>query len=168
MNIFFAVLLIFFAAFSRLIPHAPNFTPMISVALFAGVYLEKRLALAIPLLALLLSDVFLGFYGPLMAIVYGSTLLVSVFGFLMKGKVSIGRIAGTSFAGAVFFFVTTNFGVWALSGPAYPKTFAGLAECYTAAIPFFRNTLASTLIYSATLFGVYEIAAKYAWKTEVI
>ena len=99
MNIFFAVLLIFFAAFSRLIPHAPNFTPMISVALFAGVYLEKRLALAIPLLALLLSDVFLGFYGPLMAIVYGSTLLVSVFGFLMKGKVSIGRIAGTSFAG---------------------------------------------------------------------
>ena len=62
------------------------------------------------------------------------------------------RIAGATVASAILFFAITNFGVWAIDH-LYPRTLAGLASCYIAAIPFFRNTLLSGLFYSALLFG---------------
>ncbi|MFH1192987.1 MAG: DUF6580 family putative transport protein [Candidatus Jorgensenbacteria bacterium] len=166
MNIFFAFVLIFFAVLSRLIPHAPNFTPVISVALFAGTYLKKPLAFTIPIAALLISDAIIGFYGSLMLFVYGCLALITVLGFMMKGGVSVGTVAGFSLAGSVCFFVVTNFGVWALPNSMYPKTLTGLAECYVMAIPFFRNTIFSTLIYSAALFGAYELGERYVWRAK--
>jgi len=168
MNIFFVFLLIFFAAFSRLIAHAPNFTPVISIALFAGTYLKKQFAFIVPIAALLVSDIIIGFYGLLMLFVYGSLFLAVVLGFMMRNNVSIGKIAGFSLLGAVCFFIITNFGVWVLPGSMYPKTFTGLFECYLMALPFFRNTLLSALVYSAALYGVYEIAARYSRRTRIV
>jgi hypothetical protein len=166
MNILFAFVLILFAAFSRLIPHAPNFTPVISIALFSGAYLEKRFAFLVPIAAMLMSDMIVGFYNPVsMAFVYGSLLAAVALGLMMNNKASMMRIGGFSLAGAVLFFVLTNFGVWVVPNSMYHRTFAGLVECYVMAIPFFGNTVYSALIYSAVLFGAYEMAERFVFKT---
>jgi len=166
MNILFAFVLIVFAALSRLIPHAPNFTPVISTALFAGAYLGKRLAFLVPVAAMLLSDVLIGFYGfASMAFIYGSLLMIVILGTAMKGRTSPLRIGALSLAGAVLFFVVTNFGVWVIPNSFYPKTLSGLFECFVMAIPFFGNTVLSALIYSAVIFGAYELAEKYVFKS---
>jgi len=167
MNILFALVLILFAAFSRLIPHAPNFTPVISIALFAGAYLQKRFAFLVPIVAMLMSDLLIGFYSPIsMAFVYGSLLLIVALGFVTSGKVSMIKVGGYSLVGAVLFFLLTNFGVWIVPNSMYPRTFAGLVECYVMAIPFFGNTLYSTLIYSTVMFGLYEAAERFVFKTQ--
>lgn len=169
MGILLALILILFAAFSRLIPHAPNFTPLISIALFAGAYLKKGYAFLVPVAALFLSDVVIGFYGlETMAFVYGTLILIVAMGLLLEKKVSAGKLLGLSLAGAVVFFVTTNFAVWLVPGSIYPKTMAGLAQCYIMAIPFFGNTLLSTLVYSAAMFGVYEAAEKFVFKPKPV
>jgi hypothetical protein len=169
MNIIFVLVLILFAAFSRLIPHAPNFTPVISIAVFAGAYLQKRFAFLIPIAAMLMSDLIVGFYDPLsMAFVYGSLLLTVALGLTMNNRVSMTRVGGLSLAGAILFFVLTNFGVWVVPNSMYPKTFSGLVECYVMAVPFFGSTIYSALIYSAVMFGVYEAAERFVFKTREV
>jgi hypothetical protein len=164
MNILLVLLLILFAAFSRLIPHAPNFTPVISLALFAGAYLGKRLAFLVPVAAMLMSDLVVGFYDPVsMLFVYGSLLLIVAMGNTMNNRVSLIKLGGFSLAGAVLFFVLTNFGVWIVPNSMYPRTLAGLIECYVMGIPFFGNTVYSALLYSALMFGVYEAAERFVF-----
>src|SRR5260370_24580041 len=152
-------LIVLAAAGSRLIPPPPNLASITAVALFGGAYLtDKRLALIVPLAALLLSDLVLGFYSH-MEIVYGSFLLVVCLGFLLQRKRSVLRIAGAALAGSVVFFVVTNFGVWVF-GSLYPKTATGLLACYVAGIPFFQNTLAGDALYTTVLFGGFAVAEK--------
>ncbi|PYJ98570.1 MAG: hypothetical protein DME23_11745 [Verrucomicrobia bacterium] len=140
------------AAASRLIPHPPNFTPIAAIALFGGAtFADKRAAFLVPLAGLFLSDLVLGFFA-LTPVVYGSFAMIVCLGFWIRRRRTAGRIAGAAVAGAILFFAITNFGVWAIDH-LYPRTFAGLADCYLAAIPFFRNTLLSGLFYSALLFG---------------
>ena len=153
------VLMILAAAASRLIPHPPNVASITAVALFGGAYLtNKRLALIVPLAALLLSDLILGFYSH-MEIVYGSFLLVVCLGFWLQRNRSVLRIGGAALASSVTFFIVTNFGVWAFES-LYPKTAAGLLACYVAAIPFFQNTLVGDALYAAVLFGGFALAEK--------
>src|SRR5216684_8147394 len=95
------VFMILVAAASRLIPHPPNMASITAVALFAGAYLtDKRLAFIVPLAALILSDLVLGFYSH-MEVVYGSFLLVVCLGFLLQRKRSALRIAGAALASSV-------------------------------------------------------------------
>src|SRR5689334_1431635 len=153
------ICLIFAAAASRLIPHPPNMTSIMAVALFGGAYLsDKRLAFLVPFAALLLSDFVLGFYGH-MEVVYGSFALVVCIGLLLRKRRSPLRIAGAALASSILFFIITNFGVWAF-GSLYPKTMAGLAACYVAAIPFFQNTLIGDALYTAVLFGSFALAER--------
>src|SRR5208282_5583697 len=88
---------------------------------------------------------------------YGSFALIVCLGFWLRRRQNVWAIGGTAIVGALLFFVLTNFGVWAL-GQMYPKTPAGLLDCYVAAIPFFQNTLSSNLFYAALLFGGLAIA----------
>jgi len=155
MSFLLAVLLVAFAALSRFIPHPANFTPIAAMALFGGVYFGKRYAFVIALAAMLVSDYFIGFHN-LLPYVYGSFILTGLIGIWLKGHKSIGWIVGASLSSSVLFYVITNFGVWMTGG--YPPTTAGLAECYIAAIPFFRNTLLGDLVYVGVLFGLYESA----------
>jgi hypothetical protein len=144
------------AAALRLVPHPPNFSPIDAMALFGGAYLGRRgLAFVAPLGALLLSDAILGFYHG-MAFVYGSVALVVVVGWWVSSRRSPLRIGAAALASSVLFFVLTNFGVWLFSG-FYPLTATGLAACYVAAVPFFQNTLAGDLFYSALLFGGFAL-----------
>lgn len=153
-TLLFAILV---AAALRLMPHPPNFSPIDSMALFSGAYLGRRLiAFVAPFAALLLSDAVLGFYHG-MAIVYATVALIVVIGWWLSSGRKPLRIAAAAVASSVTFFVITNFGMWLLSG-FYPVTYAGFFACYTAAIPFFQNTLAGDLFYAVLLFGGFRIA----------
>ena len=144
------------AAALRLVPHPPNFTPIAAMALFGGAYLGRRwLAFAAPLGALLLSDLVLGFYAG-MWVQYFAAALIVLLGWVALKRVTPLRVGGAAVAASVLFFALTNFGVWLTSG-MYPQTFAGLAACYVAAIPFFQNTIAGDLFYSALLFGGFAL-----------
>jgi hypothetical protein len=147
------------ATASRLIPHWPDFSPIAALALFCGAnFASKRTALLVPLIALFLSDLVIGFYA-ITPIVYGSFALIACLGFWVRQRQSPTRVATAAVASAVLFFLVTNFGVWVFE-TWYPKNAAGLIDCYAAAIPFFRNTLASDLLYSALLFGGLALAEK--------
>ena len=148
--------IIFAAAALRLLPHPSNFTPIGALALFAGAHFDdKRWALIVPLAAMFLSDLLIGFHGQ-MPITYGAFAVIVCTGFLLREKKTALRVTGASLAAATFFFIVSNFGVWALDG-LYPMTLAGLVTCYIAAIPFFQNWLVSTLFYSAVLFGGFAL-----------
>lgn len=152
--------LVMAAAASRLIPHPPNFAPITAVALFGGAYFhDRRLAFLVPLCALFLSDLVIGFYSQ-MYVVYGSFSLIVSIGLLLRKRRQPLAIAGAALAGSILFFIITNFGVWAL-GSLYPKTSAGLMACYLAAIPFFQNTLLGDAVYTAILFGGFRVAERY-------
>jgi hypothetical protein len=150
------IMLILAAALTRLIPHPFNFTSVGAVALFSGAYLgDKRAAFLVPLAAMLLSDLILGFYAH-MEWVYGSFALIVCIGLSLRSRRRAGWIAGGCLAGSALFFVITNFGVWAL-GSLYPKSLAGLMACYAAAIPFFGNTVLGDGFYSLMLFGGFAL-----------
>jgi hypothetical protein len=155
MNItrFWAVaLLICGAAFLRMLPHPQNFTPLGAMALFGGAaFRDGRLAFAVPFVTLFLTDLWVGLHS-LMWAVYGSFALSMLLGIWLRRRRRVVPIAGATLAGAVLFFVITNWAVWLTLG-TYPPTFAGLVACYVAAIPHFGNTLAGDAFYSALLFG---------------
>ena len=160
MNKLIITTIIIFAAFTRLIPHPPNFTPIIAIGLFGGAYLkDNRLALIIPLIAMIIADVFLGFHGT-MIWVYGSLIIISMMGILLKNRTSLVNCSVAALGGSLLFFVVTNFGVWFISG-LYEKSIAGLITCYAMALPFFHNTLAGSVVYSAIMFGGYEVLKNY-------
>jgi len=157
LEILIGVILIFIGAALRLLPHPPNFTSISAIALFGGVYLSKRLALILPILSLLISDIFLGFYTPLLMLaVYLSFILVVILGFWLKKQKKWYTILGSSILGSILFFVITNFAVWVFTN-WYPGTISGLIECYIRAIPFFKNSLMGDLFYVTIFFGIYEI-----------
>lgn len=153
------MLAILAAAAIRLVPHPPNFSPIAAMALFSGAYLPKRaLAFAAPLAALLLSDLVLGFY-PEALFVYLSVAAMVLIGWALAKRKTPLRIAFAAIGGSLLFYLVTNFGVWALMD-YYPKTLPGLVACYAAAIPFFQNTLAGDLLFSALLFGGFAFAER--------
>ena len=147
---------IFVAAALRLVPHPPNFSPIGAMALFGGAYFGKRpLAFAAPLGALLLSDAVLGFHSG-MPYVYGSVALTVLIGWAVAKRMTALTITGAAVATSILFFTITNFGTWA-TGELYPPTLSGLIACFVAAIPFFQNTLAGDLFFSALLFGGFAL-----------
>ncbi len=153
-------LMVLAAALSRLIPHIPNFTPVAAIGLFAASFFQRKIyAYLVPLVAMLISDMFLGFHST-MIWVYGSLAVIVCVGQIMLQKISLFRIFGSALLSSILFFVITNFGVW-ISYDFYAKTWAGFVECYTLAIPFFTNTLLGDFFYCSVLFGIFALAKKY-------
>jgi len=152
--------IIIVAAFTRIMPHPPNFTPIIAMGLFGGTYLkDKRWAFLLPVGAMLLADMFLGFHGT-MIWVYGSLIIITSIGFLLRYSVNLQSGIIAAICGSFLFFLLTNFGVWA-SGSFYPKNLGGLISCYAAGIPFLGNTLCSSIFYSFLMFFGYEQVKTY-------
>ena len=165
---FIIICIIFLAAFSRIIPHYPNFTPLCAIALFGAKYFKNfHLAIIIPLFSLWISDFIINnfilgsyfdgiiFFYPGYFWQYGSFILISLFGRFSLKKISLFKLFGVSISSSLIFFLITNFGVW-VSTTFYSKTFMGLYFCYTAGIPFYIGTLFSSIFYSFFLFGLYE------------
>ena len=156
-----AVALVVLAVASRFFPLAPNFSPIMAVALFCGVLFANRkgaVLIPIAIAAMFISDLFLGLHSTMIA-VYLSFGIIVFLGMRMK-EVSVKTVLGNSLLGAIIFFVLTNFAVWVAGW--YGHTFAGLILCYEMAIPFFRATVASSLLYSGLLFGGFYFAEKFA------
>jgi hypothetical protein len=149
--------LIALAALARMVPHPANFTPIGAMAIFAGaVFADRRLALAVPLAALLLGDLATGLH-ILIPAVYGSFALNVLLARWLRYRRTLVTTAAVTLAGAVQFFVTTNFAAWLAF---YPHTAEGLVECYAAAIPFFRNTLLGDAVFVLVLFGGLAVAER--------
>ena len=160
MNKLIIASIIICAALTRLIPHPPNFTPIIAIGLFGGAFLkDHRLSLIIPLIAMISADVFLGFHGT-MVWVYASLIIISLMGILLKNRITLQNCAVAILGGSFLFFFVTNLGVWIISG-FYEKSLVGLLTCYAMALPFFHNTLAGSVFYSAIMFGGYEGLKNY-------
>ena len=141
------------AALTRLVPHPPNFAPITAMSLFAGAYFtRKQLAFIVPLLAMLISDLFLGFY-TISIFVYTSFALITWMG-QQQNKVTPKLVL----LGSVLFFFVSNLGVWLLY---YPKTIDGLVTCFTLAIPIFATSLLGDIFYSVILvFGFSAVSRR--------
>lgn len=147
------------AAAARLLPHPPNFAPIAAMALFGGAHFaDRRLALGVPLAALLLSDALIGFHSGMVA-VYGCFALITLLGLGLRTRPGAGPVAGAALTGSLLFFAVTNLAVW-LDGRLYPRTAAGLVECYVAALPYFRNTLAGDAAFTVLLFGGFALVQR--------
>lgn len=158
LKIAISLALVFIGISLRLLPHVPNFTPVGAIALFGGVYLSKKIAFVLPMLVMIITDIFIGFYQiNLMIFVYGSFLLCVTLGIWLKKHKKWQTTLASAILAALIFFLVTNFAVWALT-PWYPKTIAGISQCYLMALPFFRNTLLGNLFYTSVFFAIYEIA----------
>ncbi len=162
-----AALMIVAAAFSRLIPHPLNFAPITAIALAGGVYLDKRISILIPIAALVISDWILGFY-PILFFVYGSVIAIGFVGLWLRNHKKLVPVLGASLASSILFFLVTNFGVWVIGPEMYPRTWAGIVECYAAGIPFFRNTVAGDLFYVGVLFGLFELLGHLVAQTSKV
>jgi len=138
---------------ARLLPHAPNFTPVAASALFAGAVLRSRVsALAVPIAAMLISDLVLGCPDwRIMAVVYAALAAPAVLGRWGRPRGAI-VFAPLAVSSSLLFFATTNFAVWAFSG-IYALDLAGLFACYVAALPFLYNTFLGDMFWITLLFG---------------
>jgi hypothetical protein len=150
-----AFIILIAGALTRLTDHAPNFTPTIALALFGGVYLPRKYAVVVPVIFMFVSDIFLGFHDT-MLYTWGSVFLISLLGWWVRERKSLMVFLGTGVVSSVLFFIVTNFGAWPT---LYPLTWQGFVDCYVAAVPFFRNTFVSTILYCAVFYGVYELIA---------
>ena len=159
----FAIIIL--AVVARLIPHPPNFAPIGGLALFSGSHFKKKVALIIPLTAMLISDLFLGFHNTIIY-VYASFFLTVLIGRLIKNN-RWQSLALASLASSVLFFLITNFGVW-LSYSMYPKTIDGLFQSYLMGLPFFRNTLLSDFFYTFSFFYGFRFLSSILLKKALV
>jgi len=147
--IFFGIILALF----RIIPHPPNFTPILASAIMAPMLIKDRLfGISIPIVAMFISDIIIGFH-PYQFVIYSTILTIALVSPMKKNFLNLGFMAIGS---SVWFFITTNFSVWII-WDYYPKTLEGLISCYTFAIPFFKNTFISTCLFT----GLIAISIKY-------
>jgi hypothetical protein len=152
-----------FLVLYRIMPHPYNLTPLLSAALFSGLLLKgKGAQLALPLGSMLITDAFLGFY-PGMIFTYLAVLAIIGLGtFLSKHKSMLNVMIG-AIGASVTFFLVSNLGVW-FSGHLYSPTVEGLLNCYVAGLPFLKNTLESSLVFSFAFYLMY-LAGLFVRKT---
>lgn len=161
--------IILLAAFSRLVPHMPNFSPLAAIALFGAAHFTKKWqAFLIPIAATWASDLFInnviyaqynpafvwfyaGFYWQ-----YGSYLLIALTGLFIFKKVNTSRVVFGALTSTAIFFLISNFGCFP-NNPAYPQNFGGLMACYAAGVPFLKGTVLGDLFYSGILFGSFAL-----------
>ena len=143
----FTISLILILTISRVIPHEPNFTPIISVAIMSGYFFRNiYLSYMTLFIAMLLADLFIGFYEN-MFFIYATLFLITYIFYSLKSKINLKNLYIFSLMGSSLFYLISNFGVWFL-GEMYEKNLDGLVYCYFLAIPFFKNTIISTLIFT--------------------
>jgi Family of unknown function (DUF6580) len=139
-----------------------NFTPVEAIALFGGAYFaDRRLAFIVPLAAMFLADLVIGLH-PLMPVIYACFAASVVLGFGLRDKVSVLRVGAYGVAGSLLFFFVVSLVEWLIGDTDYCR--AGIVSCYVAALPFLQNWLAGTLVWSAILFGGFELL-KQRWST---
>lgn len=163
--------LILAAAFSRLLPHPYNFSPIAAMALLGGATIGKKAwAFILPIGALFISDLCFqlftstaGFYGWSQLVNYGAFAFIVVLGMLALRKITLKNVLFTSLGASALFFIVSNFGVWLVAGGVAPYTLnaEGLINTYVLGIPFLGNTVIGDLVYSGLLFGAYSLVQHF-------
>lgn len=157
-----ALMIVFVGIAMRFLPHPANVAPVAAIALFAGTYLNKKYALWVPLAIMVISDMFIGIHDVVLY-TWGSFLIVGLIGIWLKNHKTLLGVGAASIISSFLFFFVTNFGVWLTW---YPRNLAGLVNCYTLAIPFYRNTMIGDLAYVVIFFGIYELVARSIRETK--
>tara|TARA_B100000795_G_scaffold235288_1_gene194867 strand:- start:519 stop:1025 length:507 start_codon:yes stop_codon:yes gene_type:complete len=141
----------FVLAASRFIPHPPNFTSLLALSFYVPAILGVRFIPSL-IFSFFVTDIIIGFHS-VTFFTWGSVVLI---GFLSKFFTSSleKRISG-ALLGACIFFIFTNFGVWSLG--SYGYSLEGFIACYTLAIPFFAQSILSTLIFSLIIEFVIKV-----------
>ena len=168
-NLLLIVLFVAIIFLGRILPHPYNFTPLIAVTLLSSYSISNKfLAIIIPIVGFWLSDLFMnnhiyaGYFADFtvfnsgMIWTYGAIVLVALMGSSILNKITTGKVVLASLSGSTIFYLISNFGVWAFS-PMYAKTFAGVVQCYSLALPFYGTSLMGDLVYCALLFGAYQL-----------
>jgi hypothetical protein len=149
-------LLILLGVATRFVPHPANFTAISAVALFGGLYLPRKQAIIIPLLAMFISDIFIGFYNfQIMLSVYIGFVLMVFIGQYLQNRIKILPVIGGTLVGSIIFFLLTNMAVW-MFGTMYAHNIFGLMTSYYMGLPFLRNMILGDMLYVAILVGGYE------------
>ncbi len=156
-DILFLLVLVVLA---RLLPHPWNVTPIGAIALFAGARLDPRWSWLVALVPMAIGDLLIGGYnGVAMVFVYLGIAGTALIGHLWLGKrANLQRGVGGVVSGSLWFFLASNFGVWAAG--YYPPTLAGLVECYVKGLPFLTNTMVGDGLYAMVIFGVFSLVAR--------
>jgi hypothetical protein len=187
---FAAIFLILVAILCRVVPvmagmdqngWLSNFMPVAAIALCGAVYLPRRMAVVLPLVALLVSDVVLNvchYHRPLFTWEilphYFALGLVSALGFAMRGRVTAFRLFGSAVIGSLIFYVITNTGAW-IGEPLYAKSLAGWFQAMTTGLPnfpptwiFYRNTFVSDLLFTGLFFVCHTVTARTTPETKAV
>lgn len=154
---------------ARLIPHPANVTPMTSISLFGGSELKRGQAFLITFATLVASDLLLALafgypaFGAWSFFTYTGFAAIILAGSLLRGRKTALRTIGLLAGSSVFFWLWTNFGVWATGDHGmYPRTLEGLGACYVAALPFLRNALVGDLAWGFAFFAGFEAVKNLA------
>jgi len=154
------VALIIIGVAGRLIPHLPNATPITALIFATSIYFGRTLSLLLPLAVLLLTDLIIGFYDPIIMLsVYGSFALIALLSWYTHKKPGILSTGYSVLGSSILFFITTNVAVWWFS-PWYAKSFEGLLYCFELALPFLRNMMLGDLIYAPLILGGLFMATR--------
>lgn len=138
----------------RIIPHPPNFTPVIALSLYLP-FIFGLWSIPFCILGFAITDYYIGFH----SLLFWTWGALAFTGYTSKFCNKIYSRIILSFIGAITFFVITNFGVW-ISGTLYEISVQGLLNCYIMAIPFFTNTLLGTMFF-AVIFELFILSKLY-------
>jgi hypothetical protein len=177
-SIIIAVFLIMAAALSRVLLYPHNFSPIIGMAIFAGAVIkDRRLAFALPILAMFISDVIFqvsgiapGFWGWGQLVGYGILALITVIAFSLK-KINVLSVAGYSIGSSLLFFFLSNSAFFVFDNPiyhTYTQNFPGYINCLIGGLPFLKTGIVADLVFSGGLFGAYYLAEKYAFSKKAV
>jgi hypothetical protein len=162
-SIQFAALMVVVAVASRIIPHWPNFTAVVSLGLFSGLAFQSPLKGALLVLATMVgSDLAINYamgYGAISWEYlwnYAPLMLSAVLGGSLAARPQIPQLVTGSLAATMLFFLISNFGVWVGSG-MYGNGLSGLMACYAAGLPFLGNMMAGTVFYGLIFLGAYRV-----------
>ena len=173
-SVLIAIILVVLAALSRVALYPHNFSPIIGMAVFAGAVIkDKRFAFALPLFAMLLSDVIFqvskiapGFWGMGQVLNYAILGLITIIAFNLK-KITVLNVASYSIMSSAIFFVLSNSVCFFVDNPVYhlyAQNFTGYINCLAAGLPFVKISMVADLVYSGILFGAYYLVQQYAIK----
>ena len=149
-----SLLIIILLASSRFIPHPPNFTNLITLSFYMPAVFGVKYIYSV-LIAYVITDSFIGLHSTILY-TWGSVLVIGLIAPYFNKSI-IYRFSGV-LIGCLIFFIISNFGVW--TSGFYGHNFKGLITCYIMAIPFFGNTLVSSILYSLIIEVFYKMLRK--------
>ena len=144
---------------SRMISDIPNFTATIALIMFTSYLIrDKFLSVLVILVSQIISDLYIGIYSS-MFFVYGAYVFIALLSPIFMNKLSFKSVLISSLVTPTIFYIVSNFGVW-ITGSTYPLSLDGLIMCYVAGIPFFDETLLSTVVFSVTIYVMMKLIVK--------